>query len=60
MTSESGRRLAAARDEGKAAYQQRRAEIIAAAAEIFKKHGYRGTKLTDVSEALQLDRASLY
>jgi AcrR family transcriptional regulator len=60
MTSEIGRRRAAARDEGKAAYQQRRAEIIAAAAEIFKRHGYRGTKLVDVAEALQLDRASLY
>jgi AcrR family transcriptional regulator len=41
-------------------YRERRAEIIAAAAEIFKKHGYRGTKLNDIAEALQLDRASLY
>jgi TetR/AcrR family transcriptional regulator, cholesterol catabolism regulator len=60
MTSEIGRRRAAARDEGKAAYQQRRAEVIAAAGEIFKRHGYRGAKLVDVAEALQLDRASLY
>ena len=60
MTSEIGKRRAAARDEGKAAYQLRRAEIIAAAGEIFKRHGYRGAKLVDVAEALQLDRASLY
>jgi AcrR family transcriptional regulator len=60
MASGIGKRRAAARDEGKAAYRERRAEIIAAAAEIFKKHGYRGTKLNDIAEALQLDRASLY
>lgn len=60
MTSGIGRRRAAARDEGGAAYQERRTEIVAAAAEMFKRHGYRGTKLGDVAEALNLDRASLY
>ena len=59
-TSEIGKRRATARGEGRAAYQQRRAEIVAAAAEVFKRHGYRGTKLTDVAQALDLDRASLY
>jgi Transcriptional regulator len=60
MTSGIGRRRAAARGEGSAAYQERRAEIVKAAAEMFKKNGYRGTKLNDVAEAMNLDRASLY
>ena len=60
MTSGIGRRRAAARDEGGAAYQERRAEIVHAAAEMFKRNGYRGTKLMDIAEAMGLDRASLY
>lgn len=60
MTSGIGRRRAAARDEGSAAYQERRSEIVAAAAAVFKKNGYRGTKLSDVADAMNLDRASLY
>jgi AcrR family transcriptional regulator len=60
MTSGIGRRRAAAQDEGGAAYQVRRAEIVTAAAQMFKRNGYRGTKLGDVAEALGMDRASLY
>lgn len=60
MTSGIGRRRAAARDEGGAAYRERRAEIVTAAAEMFKRNGYRGTKLSDVGEAMGMDRASLY
>lgn len=60
MTSGIGRRRAAARDEGGAAYQERRAEIVTAAAAMFKSNGYRGTKLSDVAEAMKMDRASLY
>jgi AcrR family transcriptional regulator len=60
MTSGIGRRRAAARDEGKAAYRERRAEIVLAAAAMFKRKGYRGTNLGDVADALGLDRASLY
>jgi TetR/AcrR family transcriptional regulator, cholesterol catabolism regulator len=60
MTSGIGKRRAAARDEGGAAYQERRTEIVRAAAEMFKRNGYRGTKLNDVAEAMNLDRASLY
>lgn len=60
MTSGIGRRRAAARDEGKAAYRERRAEIVHAAAEMFKHKGYRGTNLGDVADALGIDRASLY
>lgn len=60
MTSGIGRRRAAARDEGSRLYRERRAEIVRAAAQMFKENGYRGTKLGDVAEALGLDRASLY
>lgn len=60
MTSGIGRRRAAARDDGGAAYQERRTEIVGAAAQMFKRNGYRGTKLGDVAAALGLDRASLY
>jgi len=60
MTSGIGRRRAAARDEGGAPYQERRTEIVRAAAGMFKKNGYRGTKLGDVAEAMGMDRASLY
>lgn len=60
MTSGIGRRREAARDEGGAAYQERRTEIVRAAAAMFKQNGYRGTKLMDIAEAMGLDRASLY
>jgi AcrR family transcriptional regulator len=60
VTSGIGRRRAAARDEGKSAYIERRQEIVQAAAEIFKQNGYRGTNLGDVADALGIDRASLY
>ena len=58
--SRIARRREAARDEGGAAYQERRAEILAAAKEVFRVNGYRGTALTQVAEALAMDRASLY
>lgn len=60
MGSAIGRRRAAARAEGGAAYAERRAEVIAAAAEVFRVKGYRGTTLADVAESLGTDRASLY
>lgn len=60
MTSGIGKRRAAANSDGGVAYQERRTEIVGAAAQMFKQNGYRGTKLGDVAEALGLDRASLY
>lgn len=60
MTSNIGKRRTAAQDEGGAAYQERRAEIVKAAGEVFKRKGYRGTRITDIAEALNLDRASVY
>jgi TetR/AcrR family transcriptional regulator, cholesterol catabolism regulator len=60
MTSGIGRRRAAALDEGGTAYQERRAEIIKAAGEIFKRNGYSGTKIGDIAEAMNMDRATVY
>ncbi len=60
MTSGIGRRRKSAQDEGTAAYREKRAEIVAAAGTLFKDHGYAGTSLADVAEALSMDRASLY
>ena len=60
MQSGIGRRRAAALAEGGAAYAERRAEIIATAARIFREKGFRGASLADVAESLGTDRASLY
>jgi TetR/AcrR family transcriptional regulator, cholesterol catabolism regulator len=60
MESGIGRRRAAALAEGGAAYAERRAEIIATAARVFREKGYRGASLADVAESLGTDRASLY
>src|SRR5689334_2023135 len=55
-----GRRRAAARDGKNRAYTLRRAEIVNAAAEVFKERGYQGTSLADIAEAAGTERASLY
>ena len=54
------RRRANAKTTKKANYHERRAEIVAAAAELFKAKGYRGTTLADIAGAVGSDRASLY
>lgn len=53
-------RRAAARDRSGQAYTRRRKEIIEAAATIFRQKGYQASTLADVSEAIGVDRASLY
>ncbi|MET7992214.1 TetR/AcrR family transcriptional regulator [Amycolatopsis sp. NPDC005232] len=55
-----GRRRTAALRDGGAGYAQRRAEIVAAGAEVFRDRGYEATSLKDVAERLGTDRASLY
>lgn len=60
MQSGISRRRAAALAEGGAAYAERRAEIIATAARIFREKGFHGASLADVAECLGTDRASLY
>lgn len=58
--SSISKRRAAARGRSGEAYTRRRAEIIAAAATIFRHKGYQASTLADVSEAIGMDRASLY
>ncbi|MET3803316.1 AcrR family transcriptional regulator [Nakamurella sp. UYEF19] len=58
--SRIGRRRAAAKDDGTAAYAERRSEIKAAAADLFKSEGFRGTSIGRVAQALGIDRATLY
>jgi AcrR family transcriptional regulator len=60
MASGIGRRRAAALAEGSAAYTERRAEIVAAAARVFRKNGFNGTSLAEIAESLGTDRATLY
>lgn len=55
----SRRRLAAQRNP-RADYATRRAEIVLAAAEVFREKGYQAATLNDIAERLGTDRASLY
>ena len=55
-----GRRRAAAKADGGAAYQQRRQEILQTAARVFKERGLEGASLGQIAEAVGTDRASLY
>jgi AcrR family transcriptional regulator len=55
-----GRRRQAAREDGNEEYMARRAELIAAAAAVFKEKGYEAATLNDVAERVGADRASLY
>lgn len=55
----AGRR-AAARGDATSGYNDRRREILVAAAQVFKDRGFRGTTLSHVAEAMGADRASLY
>lgn len=60
-TSGIGRRRAAAKNEkANPAYLERRREIIEAAARVFRRKGYQGTRLADIAEELGTDRANLY
>lgn len=58
--SRIGERRQAALRNGRADYTAKRAEIIAAAAEVFREKGYQAATLNDVAERLGTDRASLY
>lgn len=55
-----GKRRTAALGEGREAYQERRREIIEAAAQVFKKNGFQGSSIADVAAQLGMDRATLY
>ncbi|CAN5202601.1 TetR/AcrR family transcriptional regulator [soil metagenome] len=61
MTSGIGkRRRDAQNDTSNTSYQQRRQEIIDAAAHVFKQKGFRGASLGDIANHLGTDRANLY
>jgi AcrR family transcriptional regulator len=59
-TSRISQRRRTAQRNGRADYAAKRAEIIAAAAEVFREKGYQAATLNDVAERLGTDRASLY
>jgi TetR/AcrR family transcriptional regulator, cholesterol catabolism regulator len=58
--SEIGRRRTAALRDGGEGYAQRRKDIIAAGAKVFRERGYEAASLRDVAEVMGTDRASLY
>jgi AcrR family transcriptional regulator len=61
MTSNIGRRRDAARkDPNNTSYQERRREIVEAAAHVFRAKGFQGASLGDVAAHLNTDRANLY
>lgn len=55
-----GQRRSAAKVANSAPYEDRRAAIIQAAAELFKEKGLLGTSLIDIARRLDTDRATLY
>jgi AcrR family transcriptional regulator len=59
-TSRISQRRRTAQRNGRADYAAKRAEIITAAAEVFREKGYQAATLNDVAERLGTDRASLY
>ncbi len=59
-SSRIARRRIAAREEGSAAYQQRRKEISEAAVKVFNRLGFTAASIGDVADELKIDRASLY
>ena len=59
-TSGIGQRRAAAQGQKNAGYEDRRAEILSAAAGLFRTGGYRGTSIGKIAEQVGADRASIY
>jgi TetR/AcrR family transcriptional regulator, cholesterol catabolism regulator len=58
--SQMGRRRALARSQRGPDYNAKRAEIVRAAADVFREKGYAKTKLVDVANKVDSDRASVY
>jgi TetR/AcrR family transcriptional regulator, cholesterol catabolism regulator len=59
-SSRMAQRRRAALEEDSPAYQNRRLQILAAAAEVFKEKGYQGASIDDVAQRVGTDRASIY
>lgn len=58
--SDIAQRRAQARESGPVEYHQRRAELVEAAAQVFRRKGYRAANLQDIAAVLGMERASLY
>lgn len=59
-TSNIARRRAEAKRGGNPEYEQRRAQVMAAASEAIRVHGYQAMRLSQVSDLLGGDRATIY
>lgn len=55
-----GKRRRAALKDGSEEYQERRRELVEAAASIFREKGYQATTFKDIAERVGADRATLY
>lgn len=55
-----GQRRATAQGQKNAGYEDRRAQILHAAAGLFRTGGYRGTSIGKIAEKVGTDRASIY
>jgi TetR/AcrR family transcriptional regulator, cholesterol catabolism regulator len=58
--SQMGRRRAAARSQSAPDYNAKRAEMVRAAADVFREKGFAEAKLIDVASRIGTDRASVY
>lgn len=59
-TSAISKRRSSARAGAASGYQRRREGIVSAAATLFKDRGYARTSVSDIAEAVGVDRATLY
>ncbi|HEY1970730.1 MAG TPA: TetR/AcrR family transcriptional regulator [Pseudonocardia sp.] len=59
-SSAIGRRRALAKRERNASWLERRAQVLAAAADAFRAKGYQAMSMTDIAHRLGGDRASVY
>lgn len=59
-TTNMGKRRAAAAVDSSPFYQEKKREIYAAAANVFRQRGYEATTLAQVAQELDIDRATLY
>jgi AcrR family transcriptional regulator len=60
MSSEIQQRRMRARTRGGTSYERRRAEVLRAAARVFRARGFGRTSFTEVAAEIGMDRASLY
>lgn len=59
-TSAIGRRRLVAKEDPRPTYSKRRAELLSAAATVFREQGFSNTSINDIAERGGTDRATLY